>query len=88
MKQQSKTVVITAAVTGLMMVGCASAPKPVADVVMGECHGINACKGQGECGGVGHACAGKNSCKGKGWLKMSHADCDDSAGKYKAESTN
>ncbi len=41
----------------------------------GECHGVNSCKGKGECGGKGHSCAGKNSCKGKGWVKMNKEDC-------------
>ena len=83
-----KSELIAAAVAGLLMAGCSSAPKPIVDVVMGECHGVNACKAQGECRGAGHACAGKNTCKGLGWVKMSHADCDDKAGTYKAESTN
>ncbi len=52
---------------------------------MGECHGINSCKGTGACGGKGHSCAGKNSCKGKGWLKLSKADCTAKKGKFKAE---
>lgn len=40
------------------------------------CAGVNACKGQGECGGVGHDCAGKNACKGAGWVnKTTDADC-------------
>ncbi len=51
---------------------------------MGECHGINSCKGQGACGGKSHSCAGKNSCKGKGWLKMSNAECNEQGGKFKA----
>jgi uncharacterized membrane protein len=39
-----------------------------------KCEGVNQCKGQGACGGVGHDCAGKNSCKGKGWIEMSSAE--------------
>ena len=50
---------------------------------MGECHGINACKGKGECGGEGHECAGNNSCKGKGWIKMSKAACKKKKGTFK-----
>lgn len=53
------------------------------DVAMGECHGINACKGKGECGGKGHSCAGKNSCKGKGWVKADEATCKAKHGKFK-----
>jgi len=47
-----------------------------------KCLGINACKGQAQCGGApgGHACAGQNECKGKGWLKVSQAECDEKGG--------
>ena len=51
-------------------------PKMATD--MGECHGVNACKGKGDChqkGKHGHGCAGKNACKGKGWTKMTKEDC-------------
>lgn len=50
----------------------------------GECWGVNSCKGQGECGGVGHSCSGKNACKGQGWLSLTHAECDAKGGKFKA----
>lgn len=52
----------------------------------GECHGINSCKGKGECGGPGWDCAGNNTCKGKGWISMTSADCKKKGGKFKAES--
>ncbi len=47
---------------------------PVSDT-KGECRGVNACKGQGACGGVGHECAGENACKGKGWLSLTVSEC-------------
>jgi uncharacterized membrane protein len=50
-----------------------------------HCAGINACKGQGACGGAGHACAGKNECKGKGWVELSQADCMKQGGKVLPE---
>ena len=51
----------------------------------GECWGINACKGQGACGGAdGHECAGQNACKGKGWLSLTKPDCDAKKGTFKA----
>ena len=43
---------------------------------LGQCHGVNACKGKGDCGGKGNECAGENSCEGKGWLKMPQSDCE------------
>lgn len=61
-----------------------SEPKKETDAsAMGECHGINACKGKGECGGEGHACAGNNACKGKGWIQMSKKDCKKKHGTFK-----
>jgi hypothetical protein len=50
----------------------------------GECWGVNACKGQGACGGVGHECAGQNECKGQGWLTLTKPQCDERGGKFKA----
>jgi len=47
-----------------------------------KCMGINACKGQAQCGVSGsHSCAGLNECKGKGWIKVSEAECKDKGGK-------
>jgi len=53
-------------------------------VVKGECYGVNACKGQGECGGKGHSCAGYNACKGHGWITLTKTDCDAKKGKFVA----
>jgi hypothetical protein len=50
----------------------------------GECWGVNACKGQGACGGVGHECSGQNACKGQGWLSLTKPECDAKNGKFKA----
>lgn len=68
-----------------MAAGCSGAAKKTGSsaAVKGECWGVNSCKGQGECGGVGHSCAGKNACKGKGWLALFKADCDSKGGKFK-----
>ena len=74
--RNKKSTLIAASIAGLVaMVGAMS----TAGVVYAEgthCSGINACKGQGECGGEGHSCAGKNGCKGAGWVtKASDAEC-------------
>lgn len=61
----------------------APATPAAATAEKGECHGINACKGKGECGGPGYGCAGNNSCKGKGWISLSEADCKAKKGKFK-----
>lgn len=62
-----------------------AATKPAGEAVKGQCHGINACKGQGECGGAGHNCAGKNECKGKGWVFKTEAECKDAGGTFKED---
>lgn len=71
-----------AALAGLSFAGAASA-KDAKPGKEGECHGINGCKGQGECSGKGNGCAGKNGCKGQGWKKMTKTDCTKAKGKFK-----
>jgi hypothetical protein len=79
-----KILLAGAALSGLLLTaGCANSGSKAAAVSKGECHGINSCKGTGDCGGKGYSCAGKNSCKGKGWMKMSDADCKAKGGKFK-----
>lgn len=51
----------------------------------GECHGVNSCKGKGECGGPKWDCAGNNECKGQGWITKTSAECKKLGGKFKAE---
>jgi hypothetical protein len=63
------------AVTGMVSSGAVYAEEGV------PCAGINACKGQGACGGKGHGCAGNNSCKGQGWVSTaSEAECKEKGG--------
>lgn len=81
------SLLIGSAFSALMLAtGCASAPASGGDAMAmgGECHGVNACSGQGDCGGKGHGCAGKNSCKGQGWKKMAEAECKAAGGTFKA----
>ena len=49
---------------------------------MGKCHGVNACKGKGDCGTKTHSCHGKNACKGKGWSKLDQEHCKEKGGKW------
>lgn len=82
MKQNKK--LISAAVLGLMSMAIAPlAHAEDAASAKGECHGVNTCKGTGECGGKGNGCAGKNSCKGTGWKTMTKADCEKAKGTFK-----
>lgn len=82
-----KKSLLTAAALSLAVsayAGGSDKPSSSGEVAKGECHGVNSCKGKGECGGKGHACAGQNSCKGKGWVKMSKDDCEAKGGKFKS----
>ena len=79
-----KAMLAGAALTGLLfgVSGCSSSTTTSNEVV-GECHGMNACKGTGACGGKGHSCAGQNKCKGQGWLKLSKDECLAKSGTFK-----
>ena len=49
-----------------------------------NCYGLNACKGQGACGGKDHSCAGKNACKGMGIVQVAKGTCVEQGGKLQA----
>lgn len=90
-----KSFLVLAAMSGLLVAaqGCAHKKDGAGrgrggdqgEEFKGECHGVNSCKGKGDCGGKGYACAGKNACKGKGWKKLAKKECMSSGGKYKAQ---
>ncbi|MBV6492032.1 MAG: hypothetical protein LDLANPLL_00021 [Turneriella sp.] len=80
---KKSNLLVAAALTGLALGGSLSAKKPKSKAKYGECHGINACKGQGECGSKDHACGGMNACKGQGWKKMTAAECKAKKGTFK-----
>ena len=68
-----KPALIGIALLGLVETAQAEeAIKPMAKEVVGECHGINSCKGTGDCGGKGH-----------GWKKISQKACTDKGGEFK-----
>lgn len=90
--KNSKHLLIGAALAGLTLTSCSTTNAQVkTETVM--CHGVNACKGHGQCGGKVDACsgkngceaklscAGKNSCKGKGLVKLSKSECKAKGGK-------
>ena len=91
MTKTSKTL-MTAALSGLMLAATLSVasaddkkgdnPSDTDSKAMGECHGVNTCKGTGACHGAGNTCAGKNACKGKGWTKATKAECDKQGGSF------
>jgi len=77
-----KSLLTSAALTGLLLAaGCATHDGGGygggTHAALGQCHGVNACKGKGDCGGKNNECSGENSCEGKGWIKMSKAMCGD-----------
>ena len=82
----SKKTMLTAAIAGLTIASVGMTMDAQANkhekAEKGECHGVNSCKGKGECGGAGHSCAGENTCKGKGWVKMTKAECMKKKGKW------
>lgn len=82
-----KSFLLTAAIAGLSLAaGCGESESEQASVqdepAYGECHGINACKGQGECGTKTHTCAGLNACKGQGWIRMEKDPCEEKGGHW------
>jgi hypothetical protein len=79
-----------AATLGLMLGACATndssstASGTTAKAApLGECHGINACKGKSDCSTKTSGCHGTNACKGKGWTKMTKEDCTAKKGTFK-----
>lgn len=75
----------------LFIAACGGGTQPAADASSAQpaaastetvkCLGINACKGQSQCGVEGaHGCAGQNACKGKGWIKVAAKECTDQGG--------
>lgn len=82
---RKKAVLLGAALSG-MLAATAQAEDPKNDMKPKggnvECYGVNACKGQGECGSKTHGCAGMNECKGKGWISMTAEQCQSKGGTY------
>jgi hypothetical protein len=82
MSRTQRTLLVAAAVTGLMTgfavntlaqdsTNAPGASAPSSDSGKHDCKGKNSCKGQGGCkgGSDNNSCKGQNSCKGKGGCK-------------------
>jgi hypothetical protein len=82
-----KTTLTAAALAAVAMAaGCANmGGKSGGATAKVECHGVNACKAQGECGGKDHSCAGQNSCKGQGWISLTPDVCTSRGGTFTAK---
>jgi hypothetical protein len=82
-----KSKLMFAAITGLVVASSAGAAEKAKSTepttTMGECHGVNECKGTGQCATQTHSCAGANACKGQGWISMTEKDCTTKKGKWK-----
>ncbi|HEY3644042.1 MAG TPA: hypothetical protein VGM16_01780 [Gammaproteobacteria bacterium] len=53
---------------------------------LGNCYGVNACKGKSSCKTAENSCVGKNSCKGKGFVdSVSQGTCDQLGGRFSTE---
>lgn len=86
MNARVKGVMVATAVAGMFLARGGVAQAGTADKAEAKtvhCEGVNACKGQGACGGAGHDCAGKNECKGKGWIDVSADECKAKGGTVK-----
>ncbi len=80
MSRTARTLVITAAMAGLLAgtlgtTGCSTSSDSGASVTSPtvdkhDCKGLNSCKGKGGCNTGDMGCKGKNSCKGKGGCKV------------------
>lgn len=82
-----KTGFALAATAALLISGCASTEKQPEAAAnsgseMGQCSGVNSCKGTGSCATASSSCAGQNACKGKGWLPLNKAECESRGGKF------
>ncbi len=82
--KKTNVILMSAAIAGLLLGAGSPTTVHADDAAKGECWGINACKGTGDCAGKGHSCAGQNQCKGKGWVKATKAECDEQGGEFKA----
>jgi hypothetical protein len=76
---------VALAAAAAMMFSAVSVTANAADEGKVKCEGVNACKGQAECGTGKNSCQGKNACKGQGWVKLTKAECDAAKAKAKAE---
>lgn len=76
-----------ATTAALLISGCSSnhstanMPSP-SHSDMGQCSGVNSCKGNGSCATANNNCAGQNSCKGQGWLPLTKTDCSARSGSF------
>ena len=85
MSKTARTLIISAAMTGLLAgtlvnTGCtkasdqsgmSSSTNSTAATDKHDCKGQNSCKGKGGCNAGDMGCKAKNSCKGKGGCKVS-----------------
>lgn len=80
----SRNLLLAAALSGLALVATAKEKtSTVIPEIIGQCHGINSCKGTSACHSEKNTCAGTNTCKAQGWLKTSDKECTKKKGVFK-----
>lgn len=90
MRKQSRSskIILASAVAGLLAGATMALPAHATEEGKVKCYGVNACKGQGACGGKGHSCAGKNACKGQGYLELEKDECVKQGGRLTPEANS
>lgn len=76
---------VAVAIAAAGLIGCATDPSAPAREARIECHGVNECKGQSECGLMRDSCSGGNDCRGQGFRLMYPKDCDAAQAKLKSK---
>lgn len=67
---------VAVAIAAAGLIGCATDPSSPARVAKIECHGVNECRGQSDCGIARNQCGGGNACRGLGMKMMSEKECE------------
>lgn len=83
MKKNISTLLVNAAVAGIVS-GLVAVPAAMAsNHEKGHCMGANACKGKSACKTDASACAGQNGCDGKGFTDSTKSECEAMMKKHK-----
>ena len=79
--KKASNIAMATAAASFFLGGATLSGAAVAEEAKVKCWGVNACKGQTQCGTSTNACAGQNSCKGHGWLMMTEKECSEKGGR-------
>ncbi|MGH8622191.1 MAG: BufA2 family periplasmic bufferin-type metallophore [Burkholderiales bacterium] len=76
---------VAVAIAAAGLIGCATDPSSPVRQAKVECHGVNECRGQSDCGIARNQCGGGNSCRGQGMKLMSEKDCEAARARFARE---